>query len=157
MQALIPTHELDQLSTTVERAANTAAECVRQVSIRDLTQTEIATGAEGILFQLKDVTEALHILRKDGDTRKRVRSLKTLEHVIGWMRHYDDYIVRAEKTVTDEDVRKAVGECRSASHGLTGQIKHVLALDEVRGAGLNLRAKAANDNAEAIMADLRRL
>ena len=157
MQTLIPVHELDQLSTTVERAANAAAECVRQVSIRDLTQTDIATGAEGILFQLGDVTEALRILRKGGDARKRVNSLKRLEHVIGWMRHYDkDLIAPAEKTVTDEEVCKAVAECRSASRGLTGQIKHVLALDEVRGAGLNLRAKAANDRAQTIMADLRK-
>ena len=154
---LIPRHELDQLSATVERAANAAAECVRQVSIRDLTQTDIATGAEGILFRLGDATDALRILRKGGEARRRVNSLKKLEHVIGWMRHYDDdYIAPAEKTVTDEEVRKAVAECRSASHGLTGQIKHVLALDEVRGAGLNLRAKAANDTALAILADLRK-
>ena len=39
---------------------------------------------------------------------------------------------------------------------LTRQIKHVLALDEVRGAGLHLRAKAANDTAQAILADLRK-
>ena len=39
---------------------------------------------------------------------------------------------------------------------LTGNIERILALDEVRGERLSLRAKAANDNAQAIMAELRK-
>lgn len=72
------------------------------------------------------------------------------------MRNEVDLIAYAKKTITDNDVRTAVDECLSAARGLTGNIERILALDEVRGERLSLRAKAANDNAQAIVAELRK-
>lgn len=157
MQTLAPTHEIDQLSTSVVRAANAAAECVRQVSIRDLTQTELATGAEGILFWLIDVPKALEVLRKGRDASERVRYLEKLKSAANWVRyHVDAHIEPAEKTITDDEVRRAMAVCLSASRDLTGSIERLLSLDQVRGVGMSLRAKVANDNAQAIVAEARK-
>ena len=156
MRTLVPTHELDQLSTTVERTANAAAECVRQVSIRDLTQTDVVASAERILLWLFDVTHALRLLREPGDEPSLLNNLRKLERAAKDVRQEADLMTHAKKTITEKEVCRAVDACLSAARGLTENVERILALDKVRGMRLGLRAKTANDSAQAIVADLRR-
>ena len=155
MQTLVPKHELDQLATAVERTPNAAAECVHQVSVRDLTQTDVVAMAERMLYWLSDVTKALRLLRGPGDEPSLITNLKKLEGAAKYVRNEVDLIAHAKKTITDKDVLRAVDECVADARGLTETVERILALDEVRGVRLGLRAKAANDSAQAIVADLR--
>ena len=155
MQILVPKHELDQLATAVEQTANAAAESVRQVSVRDSTQTDVVAMVERMLFWLSDVTKALRLLREPGDEPSLITNLKKLEGAAKYVRNEVDLIAREKKTITDKDVLMAVDECVADARGLTETVERILALDEVRGVRLGLRAKAANDSAQAIVADLR--
>ena len=155
MQTLVPKHELDQLATAVEQTANAAAESVRQVSVRDSTQTDVVAMVERMLFWLSDVTKALRLLREPGDEPSLITNLKKLEGAAKYVRNEVDLIAREKKTITDKDVLMAVDECVADARGLTETVERILALDEVRGVRLGLRAKAANDSAQAIVADLR--
>ena len=156
MQLQVPKQDIEKLSAAVERLANAAADCVRQVAVHDPAQTDIVTGAEQILSELEDVTRPLKLLRGRAEVAKAVASLRKIERTVKWIKQSADlYLVPSRESTGDNEIRRAVVECLSSCEAFVRGVEHVLTLDEVCEVRLSYRAKVAEDNARTIASNMR--